>query len=142
MIGYTVALNRWWWLACVAVCVACGATEMDPDAQVASESERGVDGDGPRSPNVPGHPFCEDPPESFDFSCSRPCSVCVLGHCLGPELNPDRFAQCDDGVCDPCEAPCNADCAEPPTLSGDPLNYDPARPRDRAPRETTFHRVG
>ena len=69
----------------------------------------------------------------FDYSCdvrdpqSCPSGICLLGLCLGPTVDPERWASCGDGVCEPCETErtCPADCAPPPALDR-PLAWDPA----------------
>ncbi len=70
------------------------------------------------------------PNEPFDYSCNPdvpatcPEGICLYGVCLAPVLDPDRHADCGDGVCGPCQsaADCPADCAPPPSISG-PRDY-------------------
>jgi hypothetical protein len=75
-------------------------------------------------------PDCPNP-AAFDYNCTAgvpstcPGGSCVLGLCLGPKLNADRYDGCGDGTCDPCEtaAVCPADCQKPtPTVP--PRDYD------------------
>jgi len=71
----------------------------------------------------PGPPDC-GPPETFDWTCnpdepsSCPGGLCVYGMCLAPVMDPDRWGNCGDGVCGPCETDCRADCGPHPTFSG------------------------
>ncbi len=66
-------------------------------------------------------PVCP-PAEPFDYRCEGavpdtcPGGICLLGLCLGPIVDADRWATCGDGVCDPCEGACPADCEPRPTL--------------------------
>jgi hypothetical protein len=66
-------------------------------------------------------------PEPFDYGCDDkdpkgtcPDGICLAGLCIGPVLDPDRWKDCDDGTCGPCEnaGTCPADCGSPPTLTG------------------------
>lgn len=68
---------------------------------------------------------CPEPSGDFDYTCtldpaSCPGGICLLGMCLGPVIDPDRWADCADGACAPCEtaASCPADCAPPPAMTG------------------------
>jgi len=63
---------------------------------------------------------------TLDYTCHAeapatcPGGLCVAGLCVGPTLDPDRWAECGDGGCTSCESPelCPADCAPAPVLSG------------------------
>ena len=63
---------------------------------------------------------------NFDYKCDPtkpktcPGGLCSLGSCIGPKLNQDRWKDCGDGVCGPCESAngCPADCGKPPQLIG------------------------
>jgi hypothetical protein len=67
----------------------------------------------------------------FDYSCEAgnpdtcPGGMCVLGLCIGPVLDPDRWADCGDDSCGQCETEelCPADCGQPPEMSGE-KEYD------------------
>jgi hypothetical protein len=69
----------------------------------------------------------------FDYTCdlakpsSCPEGLCVLGICIGPKLDPDKWAACGDGTCEPCEegGACPADCDPPPALTGEKIYDDP-----------------
>jgi hypothetical protein len=60
----------------------------------------------------------------FDYTCSAgdpatcPEGLCILGQCIGPVLDPQRWEDCGDGECAPCElgGVCPADCQAPPVL--------------------------
>lgn len=64
--------------------------------------------------------------EPFDYICKMaepdtcPGGLCVAGVCIGPVLNPDRWADCADGCCNPCEGDgaCPADCGPAPVFTG------------------------
>ncbi len=66
------------------------------------------------------------PQAAFDYACDAakpatcPGGICAFGFCIGPKLNADRWKDCADGVCGPCEdaKSCPADCAPPPKLTG------------------------
>jgi len=66
------------------------------------------------------------PPTAFDYTCDAakpatcPGGMCLLGLCLGPKLDQNRWKSCGDGVCGACEstASCPADCGGLPKLSG------------------------
>ncbi len=69
----------------------------------------------------------------FDYSCdpadpeSCPGGFCVLGMCIGPVLDPNRWDACGDDDCGPCEDEinCPADCGSPPATTGS-KEYDNA----------------
>ncbi len=62
----------------------------------------------------------------FDYHCEMtepetcPGGMCLLGMCIAPVLDPDRWLDCGDGACGVCEneSICPADCAEPPVFTG------------------------
>lgn len=62
----------------------------------------------------------------FDYHCQMnqpetcPGGMCLFGMCIGPVRDPDRWSECGDGSCGPCESAqsCPADCGAPPTTSG------------------------
>ncbi len=62
----------------------------------------------------------------FDYSCDPqdestcPGGICILGMCIGPVLDPDRWDDCGDGACGRCETAenCPADCGSAPQTSG------------------------
>lgn len=68
---------------------------------------------------------CSDTTE-FDYKCTMgkpetcPGGLCAAGLCIGPVLDQDRWAACDNDCCDPCEAKggCPADCGPEPVFSG------------------------
>lgn len=57
----------------------------------------------------------------FDYKCdpkipeSCPKGICILNQCIAPELDPDRWSECSDGLCSICEdeEKCPSDCREP-----------------------------
>jgi len=69
----------------------------------------------------------------FDYTCDAadpdtcPGGFCMLGMCIGPVLDPYRWADCGDGSCGPCEDAdsCPADCGSSPVTSGS-KEYDNA----------------
>lgn len=100
----------------------------DPDAAPAGEDlAPGEDGPGEvasdAGPEDLPPPDC-GPPETADWTCdpeqpsSCPGGLCVYGMCLAPVMDPDRWAACGDGTCDPCEFSCPADCGPFPTFTG------------------------
>lgn len=70
-------------------------------------------------------PDCSASPDPFDYTCtsdpaSCPDGICLLGMCLGPVIDEDRWADCSDGTCAPCETAqwCPADCDPTPAMTG------------------------
>lgn len=135
-------------LACLSAW-ACGS-EAEEGLRVSPGEERGAPVSEPPSGSAaePGAGVapaleCDEPGPPYDFQCDGSedhCAICFFGHCLGAERMSERFARCDDGVCDPCEPPCAADCAEPPVLAGDGKNLDPAHTLFVEVRGFTFER--
>jgi len=80
-----------------------------------------------------GKPACPDK-TPYDYKCDAlkpktcPGGICTLGLCLGPKLDQDRWKDCGDGTCGPCEDAkgCPADCGKPPKMSGKKV-YDGAK---------------
>ncbi len=72
-----------------------------------------------------GDPGCETG-EPFDYTCTPedpdtcPGGICLLGMCLAPVLNEDRWDDCGNDLCDPCETAelCPADCGTRPEMTG------------------------
>ena len=69
----------------------------------------------------------------FDYKCNAdpktcPGGSCVLGLCVGPKLDQDRWKDCGDGKCGACETAksCPADCGKPPAMTGKKA-YDGAK---------------
>lgn len=115
----------------------------DPDeADSLPDGDPGEDGDrddeGPEEEQEAEIPEEESPPcweepldcsgtEPFDYACSMtqpdtcPGGLCVLGLCIGPVLDQQRWEDCGDGCCTPCEEEgrCPADCDAPPTFTGE-----------------------
>ncbi|MBN2497469.1 MAG: hypothetical protein JXR96_22950 [Deltaproteobacteria bacterium] len=95
------------------------------------EPADGSDGGGDSGGDQAGDLDCS--PEPFDYSCDPeipetcPGGFCVLGNCIAPVLDPDRWEACGDGSCDPaaCEtaANCPVDCGQAPEMSGE-KDYD------------------
>jgi len=62
----------------------------------------------------------------FDYKCDPtkpatcPGGTCLLGLCLGPKLDGNRWKDCGDGTCGACETAkgCPADCGKPPAMTG------------------------
>jgi len=102
-------------------------TAGDPDV-ADGDSDEGDSGDGGDSGDID----CSAS-GPFDYSCdvadpeSCPGGFCVLSMCIGPVLDPDRWAACGDGNCGLCENEinCPADCGSPPATSGS-KEYDNA----------------
>ncbi len=69
------------------------------------------------APDCPGS-------KPYDYKCDLqhpdtcPGGICAYALCLGPKLDPDRWATCGDHTCSPCENAfdCPIDCAPAPTL--------------------------
>jgi len=129
---------------CLVLLVASGCTKTELANPASGDPTPGDDRAGdpsgdaaagdPLPPSDPasGDPACPSSPV-FDYRCSAndpatcPGGTCVLGSCFAPVLDPDRWANCDDGECDRCEsaAACPADCAQPPVLVGAKSYADP-----------------
>jgi hypothetical protein len=68
----------------------------------------------------------------FDYTCTMgqaetcPGGICVLGLCIGPVFDQDRWADCNDGCCTPCEGDgrCPADCSDWPDFTGEKEFYN------------------
>ena len=117
---------------------ATDASSADSDdAQTDAEIDAGIDaGDGgggaPDSKSDAGG-TCSTT-TAFDYACDAakpstcPGGICAFNFCIGPKLDADRWKDCGDGVCGPCEtaAGCPADCGTAPTLSGAKV-YDGAK---------------
>lgn len=64
------------------------------------------------------------PPPQYSYTCDPkapstcPGGACLFGMCIGPQLDPKRWDACGDGVCDPCEPTCPADCGPKPVFTG------------------------
>ncbi len=94
--------------------------DVAPDAADAAP-DPAADAPGDAAPEVD----CP-PSEPFDYTCdprvpsSCPSGWCVLGQCVAPRLDPDRWTTCGDGTCGPCETAtgCPADCAGIPPTTG------------------------
>jgi hypothetical protein len=80
------------------------------DAAATSDASAGSDADGVA--DAGGCP----PPSSYDYTCDAkipstcPGGTCLLGLCIGPQLDPKRWDGCGNGSCEPCETGCPADC--------------------------------
>lgn len=110
------------------------------DAAVEDDASRDVP---PADPGGPGDPGTADPgavdvaadpgedapplcpgDDPYDYTCTpgveMTCldGICILGMCIGPLRDPGRWKDCGDGVCDPCEGRCPADCEPLPMLTG------------------------
>ncbi len=68
-------------------------------------------------------PLCPNDP-TYDYTCTPGVEltclkgICILGMCIGPVRDPGRWNGCGDGVCDPCEGRCPADCGPAPVFTG------------------------
>ena len=101
-----------------------GDAGADPGGDAGGDAGADPGGDAGGDPG--GDPGCQ-PAEPFDYSCEPdrpetcPGGFCVLGMCIAPVLDPDRWAGCGDGSCGPCEtaAACPADCGQWPQFSGE-----------------------
>lgn len=97
--------------------------EGSPDAAMEATADAAMEAAGDAAVDAPPCP----PTGTLDYTCHAedpatcPGGLCVAGLCIGPTLDPDRWADCGDGDCAPCEsaALCPADCAPAPTLSGE-----------------------
>ena len=97
--------------------------EAPAEASLDAAHDAPADGDGSSC----------DPP-TFDYLCdpadagSCPSGLCILGQCIAPLVDPHRWDGCGDGACGACETPttCPADCASPPTVTGQKAYDDPS----------------
>ncbi len=96
-----------------------------PDGDTPTDA---VEGDPPDA--APDGDALECPePEPFAYTCAGadpetcPEGFCVLGQCLAPILDADRWAECGDGECGPCETACPVDCG-PPLAIARPRAFD------------------
>ncbi len=102
-----------------------GDRDLDEDLDAESDFDFDVTESDPDEIDW-GDYECVDP-ASIDYTCTMgveetcPGGWCLLGICIGPVVNQDRWATCGDGLCDPCETPdgCPADCASHPAFSGE-----------------------
>jgi hypothetical protein len=107
-----------------------GPPPQDPDAPPPEDDPGGADDagatDAPSDAADGDDPGCQVA-EPFDYSCQAdqpetcPGGICLQGMCLAPVLDPDRWLDCGDGRCGPCERAetCQADCQEPPVWTGE-----------------------
>ncbi len=107
-----------------------GAPQSDTSVDAASAADGAADGDlALDSADAAGCPAVVP----FTYLCtgdplvSCPGGACMLGMCIGPKLDPDRWKDCGDGTCAACElaSQCPADCGAPPKITGTPLWDDP-----------------
>ena len=99
--------------------------EAEPELEAEPEPEADIEPETDPEPENEAEPECIAS-EPFDYTCDMqvpatcPGGMCVAGFCVGPVLNPDRYVDCGNGVCDPCEsaAQCPADCGEAPEMTG------------------------
>ena len=105
---------------------------VDAAQDVASVPDVGPADVGATDVAAPPDVTCDDPQVPFDYTCTSdpatcPQGICLLGLCLGPVLDADRWADCGDGTCEPCESAtwCPVDCGAPPALTGE-KDYDNA----------------
>ena len=101
-----------------------GTDDIEPDAV-----DAGADVAGDAAPDTGAcwkEPIDCSATTEFDYKCTMgkpetcPGGLCAAGLCIGPMLDQDRWAACDDDCCDPCEAEggCPADCGPGPEFSG------------------------
>ena len=98
-------------------------TEPEPETDIGPEAD--PDPEPEPEPETEAEPECITA-EPFDYTCDMqvpetcPGGMCVAGFCVGPVLNPDRYVDCGNGTCDPCENAdvCPADCGESPVMTG------------------------
>lgn len=109
-----------------------GDMDEDVDGDRGDGEEAPADGD-----TLPGECDFSDwdgqCPENtdFEYTCNAadpltcPGGYCLLGLCIGPVLDADRWADCGNGCCHPCEdeETCPADCGELPEMTGE-KEYD------------------
>ncbi len=97
--------------------------EFDPDPEPEVFDEEEVEPEADPEPEIE-EVICETS-EPFDYSChpsvpeTCPGGMCVLGTCIGPVLDADRWDDCDNGTCDPCEFSCRADCGPDFVMTGE-----------------------
>jgi len=99
-----------------------GDNSGDPGTDGAADGGDGAEDGG-------GDVTDEDPcagTGAFDYSCDPedestcPGGFCILGMCIGPVLDTDRWDDCGNGGCDVCETEenCPVDCGSAPPMSG------------------------
>ena len=108
---------------------------MEED-EPAVDGDNSGDGDGDDGEDGGGDVSDEDPcagSGAFDYTCDPqdestcPGGFCILGMCIGPVLDTDRWDECGNGACDTCETAenCPVDCGSAPQMSGS-KEYDNA----------------
>ena len=97
-------------------------SDAEEDTEPAIESEPDVD--------LAEVECSED--EFFSYICDSakpetcPGGMCVGRYCIGPTLDQDRWKDCGDKHCDPCEGAeaCPADCGKPINWSGEKVYHN------------------
>lgn len=110
-------------------------TPLEPDAPTEEVADAGADSaadteSGPMQDAAPLPDCDEAPKQPFSYACkiadptTCPDGICLFGICLGPILDPNRWADCGDGHCDVCAeaAACPADCGPTPVVQPAPLH--------------------
>jgi len=106
--------------------------ELEPENEAEEDMESEADAEADDEPEIEPEEEQETEQECitndpFDYSCdvtdpsTCPGGMCIAGACVGPVLNPDRWVDCGNNICDPCETAeqCPADCGEPPVMTGE-----------------------
>ena len=104
---------------------SAGASDATLDDAADAADAGASDATGDDADAADAGPTCAAP-TAFDYACDAtkpatcPGGICAFGFCIGPKLDPNRWKDCGDGVCGPCESAtgCPADCGSAPTFTG------------------------
>jgi len=106
--------------------------DLLPDIADVMDVEDGLDDLSPEVPDIEEDQFPTDldcaGQHPFTYFCSAadpascPGGMCVGGFCIGPVMAPNRWDDCGDEVCEPCEkftGTCPVDCGGLPAMTGE-----------------------